>query len=240
MLHDGQRKTLMVRKEKALLVSVIVPIFNEEKTLREIIDRVRALDLPKEIIVVNDCYQDSSGNILEQMTDIRLLTHPVNRGKGAAIRTGLAHVKGDVVVVQDGDLEYNPNDLPILLRPILEGRADVVYGSRFLGRMQGMRMQNVLGNKVLTGLTNVLFGARITDMETCYKMIRTTVLEGIKLRANRFDFEPEITAKILKKKVRFLEVPISYQGRTHLDGKKIGWKDGIQAIYSLVKYRLID
>ncbi len=223
-----------------MLVSIIVPIFNEENTVNEIIDRLRALDFSKEIIVVDDCSQDTSKIKLEQMNDIILLKHPVNRGKGAAIRTGLAQIKGDVVVVQDGDLEYDPNDLPRLLQPILDGRVDVVYGSRFLGRMQGMRLRNFIANKILTGFTNVLFGARITDMETCYKMIRTTVLDEIKLRANRFDFEPEITAKLLKKKARFLEVPISYQGRTHLDGKKIGWKDGINAIYSLVKYRLVD
>lgn len=228
------------KNNKDLLLSVIIPVFNEEKTVSEVIDRVMSLDIPKEIIVIDDCSRDASRLILERMTNICLLSHPVNSGKGAAIRTGLAQAKGDVVVVQDADLEYNPQDLLILLRLIKEDRADVVYGSRFLGSYQGMRFQNVLGNKFLTWLTNLLFGAKITDMETCYKMMRASVLEGVSLRANRFDFEPEITAKILKKRVRFLEVPISYSGRTHSEGKKIGWKDGFHAIYSLVKYRILD
>ena len=229
---------MIVSNEKDLLLSVIIPIFNEEKTLIEIINRIKDIDIPKEIIVVNDCSQDSSGELLTNMTDIYVLTHSVNRGKGAAIRTGLAHAKGEVVVVQDGDLEYNPKDLLILLDPIKKDVADVVYGSRFLGKTEGMRLQNLLANKFLTWLTNVLYGTKITDMETCYKMIRMSVLKGINLRANRFDFEPEITAKLLKiKNIRLIEVPITYQARGHLDGKKIGWKDGLQAMFSLIKFR---
>lgn len=223
-----------------MLLSVIIPVFNEENTVREIINRIQGLGIQKEIIVVNDCSSDASGKILESIEDIRLFTHHVNSGKGAAIRTGLAHAKGEIVIVQDGDLEYNPQDIPFLLRPVEANIADVVYGSRFLGRVQGMRIQNIIGNKFLTWLTNFLYGTKITDMETCYKVIRLSALEHITLNANRFDFEPEITAKLLRKGVRFMELPISYRGRTHEEGKKIGWKDGLQAIYSLIKYRFFD
>ena len=223
-----------------MLLSVIIPIFNEEKTLLEIIDRVRKVDLDKEIVVVDDFSTDRSREILKGVRDIRIVHHARNMGKGAAIRTGLGHIKGEVVVIQDGDLEYDPSEFPALLEPILSGKADVVYGSRFLGNVQGMRLQNFLGNKALTLLTRMLYGARITDMETCYKMMRVSVVGDLTLRANRFDFEPEITAKILKKGVRFREIPINYRGRSHEEGKKIGWKDGLQAIWSLVRYRFRD
>ena len=223
-----------------MLLSIIVPIFNEEKTLLEIIDRVRQVDLKKEIIVVDDCSSDNSWSLIQQLEEIRVIRHPCNMGKGAAIRTGLLQIRGDVVIVQDGDLEYDPSDFPALLKPIFDDEADVVYGSRFLGKMEGMRFQNFVGNKVLTVLTSFLYGASISDMETCYKMMRVSVIRDIKLRANRFDFEPEITAKILKRGIRFREVPINYSGRTHEDGKKIGWKDGVQAIWALIKYRFID
>lgn len=223
-----------------MFLSVIIPIFNEEKTLLEIIDRVRRVDLPMEIIVVDDFSTDNSRSLLQKVEDIRMICHSRNMGKGAAIRTGLQHIKGDIVIIQDGDLEYDPRDFPLLLKPIVNDEADVVYGSRFLGKMEGMRFQNYVGNKVLTRLTSLLYGARITDMETCYKMMRVSVIGGINLRANRFEFEAEITAKILKKKIRFREVPITYRGRTHDEGKKIGWKDGVQAIWSLVKYRFMD
>lgn len=223
-----------------MLLSVIIPIFNEENTLLEIIDRVRNVDLKKEIVVVDDFSTDRSREILKNISDIRIVHHARNMGKGAAIRTGLGHIKGEVVVIQDGDLEYNPSDFPALLKPILAGEADVVYGSRFLGNVKGMRLQNFLGNKALTLMTRMLYGAQITDMETCYKMMRVSVVSDLTLRANRFDFEPEITAKILKKGVKFREIPISYRGRSHEEGKKIGWKDGLQAIWSLVKYRFQD
>ncbi len=183
-----------------MFLSVIIPIFNEEKTLLEIIDRVRRVDLPMEIIVVDDFSTDNSRSLLQKVEDIRMICHSRNMGKGAAIRTGLQHIKGDIVIIQDGDLEYDPRDFPLLLKPIVNDEADVVYGSRFLGKMEGMRFQNYVGNKVLTRLTSLLYGARITDMETCYKMMRVSVIGGINLRANRFEFEAEITAKILKKK----------------------------------------
>ena len=223
-----------------MLLSIIIPIFNEEKTLLKIIDKVQKVDIEKEIIVVDDCSTDNSRNILSKIENIRVLLHSRNMGKGAAIRTGLAHIKGAVVIIQDGDLEYDPSCFPILLQPILNGEVDVVYGSRFLGKTQGMRFQNFLGNKFLTLLTSVLYGSKISDMETCYKMIKSSLLKDMTLRANRFDFEPEITAKILKQKIRFKEVPISYMGRTHDQGKKIGWRDGMSAIWALIKYRISD
>lgn len=224
-----------------MLLSVIIPIFNEENTVLELIDRVRRVNLEIEIVVVDDFSTDRSWDILKNIRNIHIIQHSCNMGKGAAIRTGLEHIKGEVVVIQDGDLEYDPAEFPKLLKPILEGEADVVYGSRFLGNVQGMRLQNFLGNKILTLLTRMLYGVRITDMETCYKMMRVSVMGNLTLRANRFDFEPEITAKILKKRgVRFREIPISYNGRSHKEGKKIGWRDGVQAIWALVKYRFCD
>ncbi len=221
-------------------LSIIIPVHNEERTITEIVDRLRRLNILKEIIIVNDCSRDGSLRLIEAMPDVRCVSHAVNMGKGAAIRTGLKYITGDIVVIQDGDLEYNPEVFPELMKPIVDGEVDVVYGSRFLGRTEGMRFLNFVANKFLTILTNVLYGTQITDMETCYKMIRVSVLKEITLHANRFDFEPEITAKILKKGYRFMEIPISYSGRTHEEGKKIGWKDGLQALWSLVRYRFKD
>ena len=221
-------------------LSIIIPVHNEERTITEIVDRLRRLNILKEIIIVNDCSRDGSLRLIEAMPDVRCVSHAVNMGKGAAIRTGLKYITGDIVVIQDGDLEYNPEVFPELMKPIVDGEVDVVYGSRFLGRTEGMRFLNFVANKFLTILTNVLYGTQLTDMETCYKMIRVSVLKEITLHANRFDFEPEITAKILKKGYRFMEIPISYSGRTHEEGKKIGWKDGLQALWSLVRYRFKD
>jgi glycosyltransferase involved in cell wall biosynthesis len=201
-------------------------------------------DYPSEFIFLTPYFgiraRDGSLKLIEMMSDVKCISHPVNMGKGAAIRTGLKHITGDVVVIQDGDLEYNPEVFPLLMQPIIEGEVDVVYGSRFLGKTEGMRFLNFVANKILTIITNILYGARITDMETCYKMIRVSCLQGIPLRANRFDFEPEITAKILKKGVRYMELPITYSGRTHDEGKKIGWKDGVQALWSIIRYRFSD
>lgn len=226
-----------------MLLTVIIPVFNEVKTIDEVLKRVNELDLKKEIIVVDDfstdgtrekltCYQYNAG--------IKCFFHKTNMGKGSAIRTGLQHAMGDLVIIQDADLEYDPEDFYKLIKPFKNGEADVVYGSRFKGNFKGMRLQNIIANKLLTVLTNILYGAHITDMETCYKMMRTDLVKNIHLRANRFDFEPEITAKILRKKIRFLEVPITYNGRTHSQGKKIGWKDGFHAIFALIKYRFLN
>lgn len=221
-------------------LSIIVPVYNEEKTICEIINRLTKLEIDKEIIVVNDCSSDETLLLVNKFDHLKIISHPVNMGKGAAIRTGLKNAVGDIIVVQDGDLEYNPECIPTLMKPILENNVDVVYGSRFLGKNKGMRFINFIANKGLTMVTNVIYGAKITDMETCYKLVRASIIKEISLRANRFDFEPEITAKILKKRVRFMEIPIDYSGRTHKEGKKIGWKDGVQALWSLIKYRFVD
>lgn len=224
------------------VLSVIMPVYNEEGTLAEVIDRVLSLDLGVEIdlIAVDDGSADTSVAILDSIDDprLRVVAHPQNRGKGAAIRSGLDAAKGEVVVIQDADLEYDPAQWADLLKPILSGEADVVYGSRFLGDAAGMRWQNRWANKGLTAMTRILFGTGITDMETCYKLIRLSVLDGLELEANRFDIEPEITARLLRRGVEIHEMPISYEARTHDDGKKIGWRDGIQAVKTLVKWRL--
>ena len=226
----------------APVLSVIMPVYNEEATLDQVIERVLSLDLGVEIdlIAIDDGSADTSVAILNSIDDprLRVVAHPQNRGKGAAIRSGLDAAKGEIVVIQDADLEYDPAQWADLLKPILAGDADVVYGSRFLGDAAGMRWQNRLANKGLTMMTRVLFGTGITDMETCYKLIRLSVLDGLVLEANRFDIEPEITARLLRRGVDIHEMPIRYEARTHDDGKKIGWRDGIQAIRTLIKWRL--
>ncbi|MEQ8842567.1 MAG: glycosyltransferase family 2 protein [Acidimicrobiales bacterium] len=223
-------------------LSVIMPVFNEESTLADVIHRVLDLELGVDIdlIAVDDGSSDASLDILDSIPDprLRVAKHPQNRGKGAAIRTGLNAAVGDVVVIQDADLEYDPTQWEQLLRPIIDGTADVVYGSRFLGETTGMRRRNRWANKGLTAMTRVLFGAGITDMETCYKMIRLDLLDDMRLEADRFDIEPEITARLLRRRVTIHEVPIDYEARTHDDGKKIGWRDGLQAVGTLVKWRL--
>jgi glycosyltransferase involved in cell wall biosynthesis len=223
-------------------LSVIIPVYNEKDTLREIIARVRAVPLEKEIILVDDCSKDGSREILKALNDpdIRTIFHEKNQGKGAALRTGFQYVTGDVVVVQDADLEYDPNELLKLIEPIKEGKADVVYGSRFSGKTDKMTFAHWFGNKMLTVTTNILYGTKLTDMETCYKMVKAPIIKSLKLRANRFDFEPEITAKLLKSGKKILEIPITYQGRDWEEGKKITWKDGFAALWSLIKYRFVD
>ena len=223
-------------------LSVIIPVYNEKDTLKEIIARVRALPLEKEVILVDDCSKDGSREILKTLNDpdIRTVFHEKNQGKGAALRTGFQYVTGDVVVVQDADLEYDPTELLKLIEPIRNGKADVVYGSRFSGRTEKMSFSHRLGNKVLTVATNILYGTKLTDMETCYKMVKAPIIRSLKLRANRFDFEPEITAKLLKSGKKILEIPISYNGRDWEEGKKITWKDGFAALWSLIKYRFVD
>jgi len=223
-----------------------MPVYNEKNTILKILKKVKEAKLPKgiekEIIIVDDGSQDGTREILNRINDpqIRIFFHSKNQGKGAAIRTGLNYVKGDIILIQDADLEYDPNEYPRLLKPILEGKTSVVYGSRFLGERKAMFFWHHLGNKLLSFITNLLYDSILTDMETCYKVFKKEVLEGIKLKANRFDFEPEFTAKILKKKYRIYEVPISYCGREYHEGKKITWRDGITALYTLIKYRFFD
>lgn len=224
-------------------LSVIVPIFNERNTVVEIMRRMRAVDLPieREFILVDDGSSDGTRQVLQQLGDstVRVINHAQNQGKGAAIRTGLEHVTGDLVLIQDADLEYDPEDWPKLLAPIFRGKATVVYGSRFTGERRNMLFLHWVGNRMLSLVTNILYNTTLSDMETCYKLFDRSVLDGITLKSNRFDFEPEITAKILRKGVRIYEVPISYTGREVHEGKKITWRDGFAAIYALVKFRFV-
>lgn len=226
------------------LLSVIIPCYNEQDTIREIIEQVRKVPLRTELVVINDGSTDASGKILAGMDAERLqiISHPNNIGKGAALSSGFALAKGDIFVIQDADLEYDPMDLPDLLEPIRKGVADVVYGTRFGGKPQRVHMfWHKMGNRFLTFLTNLLYNCTLTDMETGYKMFRREVVEGIFLRARRFDVEPELTAKILKaKKWRIYELPISYYGRSYEEGKKITWRDGLIAIWTLIRFRFRD
>jgi glycosyltransferase involved in cell wall biosynthesis len=228
-----------------LNLSVIIPVFNERETVEEIIRRVQAVQvgLDKEIIIVDDASQDGTRQILENLEapNLKILYHSKNKGKGAALRTGFSHTKGDIILIQDADLEYNPQDYPKLLEPILDGRADVVYGSRFLGSPHRVLFfWHYVGNKILTTLSNMISNLNLNDMETCYKVFKREILERIKLRSNRFGFEPEFTIKVAKLKYRIYEVPISYSGRDYSEGKKIGWKDGIAAIFHIIRYKFFD
>ena len=226
-------------------LSVIMPVFNERNTVQEILRRVRSVDLGEiviEIIVVDDASSDGTSDILrlEEDSTVKVFRHPVNQGKGAAIRTGLPHATGDLVIIQDADLEYDPDDYRVLLAPILKKKAEVVYGSRFTGEHRDMLFWHMMGNKFLSLVTNVLYNTTLSDMETCYKLFTRQALEGIEIKSNRFNFEPEITAKMLKKKVRIYEVPISYAGREYEEGKKITWRDGFSALWALIKYRFAN
>ncbi|HVL27786.1 MAG TPA: glycosyltransferase family 2 protein, partial [Acidimicrobiales bacterium] len=222
-------------------LSVIVPVYNERNTVAEIVRRMRRVELPldAEIVMVDDASWDGTSDILKALEDstVRIVSHPKNAGKGAAIRTGLAHVRGDLVLIQDADLEYDPDDWPRLLSPVLKGKAQVVYGSRFTGERRNMLFTHWLGNRFLSLVTNILYNTTLSDMETCYKLFDRRVLDGITIESDSFDFEPEITAKVLRKGVRIYEVPISYAGREYSEGKKITWKDGFRALYTLVRYR---
>jgi len=224
-------------------LSVLIPVYNEEQTIEVIVDQVQATPLPKEIICVNDCSSDGSAAILERLLAEgrihRLIQHPVNRGKGAAIRTALKESTGSIVIVQDADLEYDPADWPLLVAPIIDGRADAVFGSRFLGGVHRVLFfWHYVGNKVLTTLSNMFTNLNLTDMETCYKAIRGDVARGLTLTAERFGFEPEVTARLAQARARIYEVPISYSGRTYAEGKKIGWKDGVAAFVHIARYNL--
>lgn len=236
-----------------LKLSVIIPAYNEEKTIGSILDRIGQVQLPngmeKELIIVDDHSSDGTASFIEKYNEehpdagIRFLRHERNSGKGAALRTGIEHATGDFVVIQDADLEYDPNEYTLLLQPILDGHADVVYGSRFAGGKAHriLFFWHSFGNKFLTTLSNALTNLNLSDMETCYKMFRREVIQGIQLRENRFGFEPEVTAKISRiPNVRIYEVGISYYGRTFEEGKKIGWKDGFRAIYCILKYNLFS
>ena len=223
-------------------LTVVMPVFNERNTIQEILRRVRAVDLgeiAKELIVVDDGSTDGTRDILalEEDSTTRVLRHDCNRGKGAAIRTALEHATGDFLIIQDADLEYDPDDYRALIGPILKKKAEVVYGSRFTGEHRNMLFWHMLGNKFLSLVTNVLYNTTISDMETCYKLFWRPVLDGVVIKSNRFNFEPEITAKMLKKKVRIYEVPISYAGREYSEGKKITWRDGFSALWTLIKFR---
>jgi len=226
-------------------LSIVMPVYNERNTIKEILRRVRQVDLgdiDREIIVVDDGSSDGTRDILAMEEDsvTRVLYHPENRGKGAAVRTGFEAATGDLLLIQDADLEYDPEDYPKLLDPILKGKAEVVYGSRFTGPRKNMLFWHYLGNRFLALVTNILFNTTLSDMETCYKLFTRESLEGIEFRSNHFEIEPEITAKILKKKIRIYEVPISYTGRELEEGKKISWRDGIPALWTLIKYRFTD
>jgi glycosyltransferase involved in cell wall biosynthesis len=226
-------------------LSVVIPCFNEVSTIDSIVQRIMAieLDIEREIIIVDDGSTDGTRDYLttlEGSDDVKVVFHQTNRGKGAALRTGFAHATGDIVIVQDADLEYDPNEYSKLLTPILKNKADVVYGSRFVGSEchRVVYFWHYLGNRLLTLLSNAFTNLNLTDMEVCYKVFRRSILQGINLRENRFGFEPEITAKVARLGCVIYEVGISYHGRTYQDGKKINWKDGVRAIYVILKYGL--
>jgi len=225
------------------LLSVVMPAYNERDTIEEIIRRVLAVPVRLELIVVDDCSTDGTRDQLQALQrelGFTLILQPANGGKGAALRTGFTRVSGEIVIIQDADLEYSPEEYPSLIELICTGRADVVYGSRFLGRHRVFLFTHYLGNRVLTLLTNVLYNTMLTDMETCYKVMRREVLDGLNLTSNGFGIEPEMTAKIFKRGFRVYEIPITYDGRGYSEGKKITWRDGIVAIWTLLKYRFTE
>ncbi len=250
------RRMGLYRVPEDLVLSVVIPVYKEKKTIHEIIRQVRAVPIRKQIILVDDCSDDGTREILQGMQrtepDLTIVFHDRNRGKGAALRTGFKHATGDVVIVQDADLEYDPAQYPQLLQPIIEGKADVVYGSRFIGESHRvLHFWHSLANRMLTLLSNLFTDLNLTDMEVCYKVFRREVIQGITLKSDRFGFEPEVTAKIARfrvpptdgrpeRKCRIYEIPVSYNGRDYSEGKKIGIKDGFQALYCIIRYRIAD
>jgi len=234
-------------------LSVVIPVYNEEKTLRVLVDRVREVPIRKELILIDDCSKDRTRDVLKQLeaeggsddfNRIRIFFHDVNQGKGAALKTGFSHVEGDVVIIQDADLEYDPAEYPRLLQPIVENKADVVFGSRFLGDQahRVLYFWHYLGNRFLTTLSNCFTNLNLSDMETCYKVFRRSVIDEItpKLVQKRFGFEPEITARVARRRLRVYETSVSYSGRTYAEGKKIGWRDGFKAIWCIIRFGLAD
>jgi glycosyltransferase involved in cell wall biosynthesis len=235
-----------------MLVSLVIPVYNEISTLAELLRRCIAVDFPKELVIVDDCSRDGSRELLEELSqkglgvlggtpqnrnELRVLFQPQNQGKGAALRRGFSEATGDILIVQDADLEYDPRDIPRVVQPILDGDADVVYGSRFTGTPRRvLYFWHTVMNNALTMLSNVTSGLNLTDMETCYKAFRAEVIRSVTVEEDRFGFEPEITAKVARGNWRVYEVPISYHGRTYEEGKKIGWKDGVRALYVIAKY----
>ncbi|MGD0060813.1 MAG: glycosyltransferase family 2 protein [Verrucomicrobiia bacterium] len=228
-------------------LSILIPVFNEATTVEEILRRVRAADscgLEKEVVLVDDASTDGTGDVLKKLQNVdglKIVSHPFNRGKGAALRTALEHATGDIILIQDADLEYDPSDYPNLLRPILDHRADVVYGSRFTGGTHRVLLfWHYMANRLLTLLSNMLCNLNLTDMETCYKVFRRQCVEGMKLTSDRFGIEPELTAKLARRRYRFYETGINYSGRDYAEGKKIGWKDGLAAPWFIFRYRFFD
>jgi len=262
-LDEHAKRTLgLTEVSPEVKLSVVVPVYNEKNTIRQILQRIKAVPIRKEIIIVDDCSTDGTRDILREieqeerataeaeaacdsrpLNTVRVFYHERNQGKGAALRTGFKHVTGTIVIVQDADLEYDPAEYPKLIQPILDGRADVVYGSRFIGETHRvLYFWHYIGNKVVTTLSNMFTDLNLTDMETCYKVFRREVIDEIAptLKANRFGFEPEITAKVAKRRLRVYELPISYSGREYSEGKKITWRDAISAMYWIIRFWLKD